>query len=207
MNKKELKRTLISAILPPLGYGLICILHALCKKRYILPERMPEGNYIIAFWHGELLMQPFTYRQLRKTPKIKVLISEHFDGEIITKIIAFFGFETLRGSSSKGARRMMMQTFKAFDEGYEIAITPDGPRGPRHSVADGIVALAQRKQAQIVVFRTKASRSWNLKSWDQFVIPKPFCTIEHHALEPFQVDGMEFEEARETIRKKMLQDV
>lgn len=204
---KEKKRALIKTILPPVGNLVIRLLKLTCTNRFHLPENLPENTFIVAFWHGELLMQPFTYRKIRKRPKIKVLISEHFDGEIITRIISYFGFETLRGSSSKGAKRMLIGALKSLDEGYDLAITPDGPRGPRHSVADGIVAIARKKKAQIIVFRSRASRCWNLNSWDKFVIPKPFSVIDYYALEPFRVDGMEFEEAREYIKKKMLEDV
>ncbi|MFW6308353.1 MAG: lysophospholipid acyltransferase family protein [Campylobacterales bacterium] len=202
MLSKEKKRVLISKVVPPIAYLLIRLL-AFTNRKIFHIKKIPKESFIIAFWHGELLMQPLLYRKMKK-PKISVMISEHFDGEIIAKTIGYFGFETLRGSSSKGATRLLIQSIKKLKCGYEVAITPDGPRGPRHSVADGIIALAQKTKKPIVVFRSRPTKSWRLKSWDRFEIPKPFGTIEFFAQEPFFVHDMEFEEAREYIKKRML---
>jgi len=205
MFSKERKRAFIAKVVPPLGYVLIRLLHLTCKKRYVVSEKLPQENFIVAFWHGELLFQPFLYRKIKK-PKITVMISDHFDGELIAKTISYFGFETIRGSSSKGAARVLLNALKMIEKGYEVAITPDGPRGPRHSVADGIVALAKKSKKPIVVFRTKCLSSWKLKSWDRFEIPKPFSTIEQIARDPFYIDDMEFEDARALIKEEMLKD-
>ena len=174
-------------------------------RSYTLPSTLPKSNFIIAFWHGELLFQPFLYKRIKK-PKIAVMISDHFDGELIAKTISYFGFETIRGSSSRGAARVLLSALKKLEEGYEVAITPDGPRGPRHSIADGIVAIAKKSERPIVVFRTKCSASWRLKSWDRFEIPKPFSKVEHIARDPIYVSDMELKEAREFIKKEMLSD-
>ena len=155
----------------------------------------------MAFWHGNLLMQPFVYKKLRKKNKIAVLISDHFDGEIISKIISFFNLESIRGSSSKGAIKALKLSFKKIDQGYDLAITPDGPRGPRKSVADGIVAIAQKKNLPIIACSYEASSFWQLKSWDKFIIPKPFSTITLIAHEPFFINGLDKDEA-----KKLLQE-
>jgi len=202
MMTKERKQKILSFILPPLAYLLIRALHLSCKKVYHIPDDIPQENYIISFWHGEILMQPFLYKKLKK-PKIAVMISEHFDGELIAKTISYFGFETIRGSSSKGATRVLIKALKKLEEGYEVAITPDGPRGPRFSVADGIVVMSQKSDKPIVVFRTKCSRSWSLKSWDRFEIPKPFSTIEHFALSPFFLKDMSIKEAKELVKTRM----
>jgi len=134
------------------------------------------------------------------------MISEHFDGEIIAKIISFFGFSSIRGSSSKGGARVLIEAIKTAKGGEDIAITPDGPRGPRHSVADGIVALSQKTGAKIVVFNYQASRSWQLKSWDKFVVPKPFSKISFFADKVVDISGLEPEKAKELIREQMLKD-
>lgn len=134
------------------------------------------------------------------------MISEHFDGEIIARIISFFGFSTVRGSSSKGGARVLIEAIKTLKDGEDIAITPDGPRGPRHSVADGIVALAQKTNSKIVLFNYQATDFWQLKSWDKFVVPKPFSKITFFADKVLDISQMNSEEAKEFIKGQMLID-
>lgn len=203
---KEKKRALISTLLPPFANILIRALYATCKKEFFLAPSYPSESYIVAFWHGELLMQPFLYKRIRKGGKISVMISEHFDGEIIAKIISHFGFKSVRGSSSRGGARVLIEAIKKLKEGEDVAITPDGPRGPRHSVAEGIVALAQKTNAKIVVFNCKPSGYWSLKSWDKFVIPKPFSTLSFYADKIIDLNGVSAEEAKGLVEKGMLQN-
>ena len=200
-----MKKFFLSLIVPPLGYILIRMIYLTCKKEYHLPiDKLENKPYIIAFWHGKLLMQPFIYNRLRKKPKVATMISEHFDGEIIAKIISYFHFESIRGSSKKGAVKVLKESFKKVNEGYDIAITPDGPRGPRYSIADGIVSIAQKKEMQIVACNFFADSFWRLKSWDGFMIPKPFSKICLYALEPFSVVNMKKEIAKEKIRSALM---
>ncbi len=202
---KEFKRKLISLLLPPIGYIFIRLIYLSCKKKYFLPkEKLLNKPYIIAFWHGKLLMQPFIYNKLRSKPKVVAMISKHFDGEIIAKIIKYFHFESIRGSSKKGAIKVLKESFSKVNEGYDIAITPDGPRGPRYSVADGIVSIAQKKDLQIVVCNFYASSFWRLKSWDGFMIPKPFSTIYLFAEEPFLLEGLDKDEAKSKIKEALM---
>ena len=202
---KETKRKLISLLLPPVGYLLIRLIYLSCKKKYYLPkEKLLNKPHIIAFWHGKLLMQPFIYNKLRNKPKVATMISEHFDGEIISKIIKYFHFESIRGSSKKGAIKVLKESFGKVNEGYDIAITPDGPRGPRYFVADGIVSIAQKKDMAIVACNFYASSFWRLKSWDGFMIPKPFSTIYLFAEEPFSIGGVDKEKAKEKIKDALM---
>jgi lysophospholipid acyltransferase (LPLAT)-like uncharacterized protein len=203
---KERKRKILSAIIPPLANLLIRLIYLTCKKEFHLASAYPNEPFIVAFWHGELLFQPFLYKKIRGKHKISVMISEHFDGEIIAKIISHFGFSSIRGSSSKGGARVLIEAIKTSKEGEDIAITPDGPRGPRHSVADGIVALSQKTGARIVVFNCQASNFWQLKSWDRFVIAKPFSKISFFADKVIDISGLTQEEAKELIREQMLKD-
>ena len=202
---KDLQRSVLKAIVPPLGALLMRAIYASCKKEFHIPSNLPKEPFIIAFWHGELLMQPFLYHKIRSSHKIAVMISEHFDGELIARTIERFGFQSIRGSSKKGGARALIAALRKLKEGYDIAITPDGPRGPRHSVAGGIVALSQKSGAKIVPFSYQAERYWQLNSWDRFVIPKPFSKLSFYVGEPFSVEGMEEEQAKEFIKKRMLQ--
>ncbi len=139
-----------------------------------LDEARRAGQPVLfALWHGELL--PLLWHQRRRG--VAVMISEHRDGEIIAQIAHTLGYRTVRGSSSRGASRALLGLTRAIDSGYDGAITPDGPRGPAHVFAPGVAVAAQRTGVPIVPIRAAASRAWRLKSWDRFLIPKPFARV------------------------------
>jgi len=190
-------------VLPYLLYYVVKIIYATNKKVFHHPK--DDGKpIIICMWHGDLMSQPYNYFAFRKNGKVKAMISHNKDGEIITKLVSNFKIGAVRGSSSKGAAKVLISAIKEIKEGHDIAITPDGPRGPRYSVADGIVAIAQKSEAKIVCFNTIPSKFWQFKSWDKFVLPKPFGRIDFYISEPFDINNMEFEEAKEFIKEKML---
>ncbi len=199
-----MKRKLLALVLPPLGALLIRLLYATCRKEFHTVS-LPKEPCIIAFWHGRLLMMPYLYKKVRGSHPIAVMISEHFDGELIARTISYFGLEAIRGSSKKGGAKVLIRALKKMQNGYDVAITPDGPRGPKYSVAPGIILLAQKSGAQIVPFFYEASSYWQLQSWDGFIIPKPFATLKFYAGTPFSVDGMEIQEAKDYVKKQMLQ--
>ena len=151
-------------------------------------------------------MLPYLYRYYRKEPKGKVLISPHFDGKLIAKTIKFFGLDSLAGSSDKNPARVLIQAIKSLKEGYDIGITPDGPKGPRHKVADGIIVMAQKTGAKIVLVEIKPTKYWKLNSWDKFVIPKPFGTIHYYTSSEIDVSGLSLEEARTLIQEELLKN-
>ncbi len=192
---------------PFIAYIFIKLLYLSCKKRYHVPKNIKKQPYIIALWHGKLLMNPFLYKKIFKNAKMSIIISNHFDGEMIAKCMKFFGFESIRGSSSKGGIKALKESFKKIDLGYSIAITPDGPRGPRHSIADGVVAIAQKKGLNIIAFDYKASSFWQLNSWDKFIIPKPFSTLDFYASEPFSLNNLDKNSAKELVKKRLLHHV
>lgn len=190
-------------VLPYLLYYVVKIIYATNKKVFHHPK--DDGKpIIICMWHGDLMSQPYNYFAFRKNGKVKAMISHNKDGEIITKLVSNFKIGAVRGSSSKGAAKVLISAIKEIKEGHDIAITPDGPRGPRYSVADGIVAIAQKSEAKIVCFNTIPSKFWQFKSWDKFVLPKPFGRIDFYISEPFDINNMEFEESKEFIKEKML---
>lgn len=201
---KEQKRRIILFFIPRIAWILIWLIYIFSRNKFHIDKNISKENAIFAAWHGELLMLPFLYCKIRKKPHIFIIASEHFDAELIVRICALFGFQSIRGSSSKGGRRVLIQSFSKLKDGYDLAIMPDGPRGPYHSVASGIVAMAQKTKSPIVVLQVKPKRFWELNSWDKFRIPKPFSTIEYYALSPFRVDStLDFEEARNLIFTKM----
>lgn len=149
-------------------------------------------------------MLPYLYMYYRKTPHAKVLISSHFDGAFISKTIEYFGLGTLAGSTNRNAVRVLIEAIKAIKEGYDIGITPDGPKGPRHEVADGIIVMAQKTKAKIMLVEIKPTKFWRFNSWDEFTIPKPFGTLHYYASQTLDVSDMGLEEARELIQKGLL---
>lgn len=151
-------------------------------------------------------MLPYFYKHYRKEPRVKALISPHFDGKLISKTLNFFGFESLSGSSNKNPARVLIQAIKSLKEGYDIGITPDGPKGPRHSVADGIIIMAQKTSAKILLVEIKPTKYWKLNSWDKFVIPKPFGTIHYYSSSEIDISGLSLEEARTLIQEGLLKN-
>jgi len=174
------------------------------KKKFHTPETLTSEPIIFACWHGELLMLPYLYSHYRKVPHAKVLISNHFDGELISRTIKYFGLGTLAGSTTRNAARVLIQSIKTLKNGYDIGITPDGPKGPRHEVSDGIIVMAQKAKAKIVLVEIKPTKKWQLNSWDKFVIPKPFGIINYYASAEIDVDGLDLEQARALIQKGLL---
>lgn len=178
------------------------------KKRFHYPKAIDENEtLIISMWHGDLIMQPLNYRNFRKNGNIKVIVSEHRDGILIRKVCNYLGVYDIQGSSSRGAVRALMGAIKEIKKGTDIAITPDGPKGPRFSVADGIVAIAQKTNTRIIALNSICSSYWQFNSWDKFIIPKPFGTIDFYISESFSVENLEIEEAKKIIKEKLLVNI
>lgn len=197
---KKLQKTIAPYIL----YLIVKFIYATNKKVYHHPKDDKEP-FILCMWHGDLLSQIFNYHHFRKGWAIKALISENRDGEMIAKIAKLFNCGSIRGSSSKGAAKVLINTLKELKSGIDVAITPDGPRGPRYSIADGVVIISQKSGKNIRCFNATPSKYWQFKSWDKFVLPKPFGKIDFYISEPFSVEDMELEAAKSLIKEKMLQ--
>lgn len=150
-------------------------------------------------------MIPYIYSYYRKKPRVKALISPHFDGKLISKTIGHFGVGTLAGSSEKSPAKVLIQAIRTLKEGCDVGITPDGPKGPRHEVADGIIVMAQKAKAKIILVEIKPSKYWQLNSWDRFTVAKPFGTIHYYASDPIDIEGVDFEAARDLLKKGLLQ--
>jgi lysophospholipid acyltransferase (LPLAT)-like uncharacterized protein len=163
-------------------------------------ERAAGRPVVMSLWHGEMLPLLFYHRNRQ----IAVLVSEHGDGEIIARILEDFGFRLVRGSSSRGAARSLIAIDRELGAGFDVGITPDGPRGPRHSVAPGALLAAHRAGVRILPLAAKASSFWQLGSWDRFMIPKPFARVTIAYGDPLAVDAPSSREAGE--RTELLAD-
>ncbi len=159
---------------------------------------------VMAFWHGRIL--PATYYFRRRG--IVVITSENFDGEWIARIIERFGYGTARGSTSRGAKRAMLQLMRAMRNGHAAGFTVDGPRGPARVVQPGAVWLAGATGNPVLPFHLEASSHWTMRSWDQTQIPRPFSTISLVIGEPMEVaralDDERIEAARAELEKRLL---
>ena len=135
--------------------------------------RSTKTPIVFSLWHGQMLPLLYAHRD----QGVHVLISEHSDGEIIARIATRLGVETVRGSTSRGAARALLRLARVLEEGGELAITPDGPRGPAKTMAPGVAIVARRAGVPVIAAAASASKAWRLKSWDQFMIPRPFATV------------------------------
>ena len=157
------------------GPLLIRLLGVLCRYKVEGEERLftasREGKgVILAFWHGRMLLPIYHFRGRG----ICSLVSFHRDGEFITRIVTKLGYIIRRGSPRKGGREGFFSMSKDLKAGMTIAIFCDGPTGPRHHLRDGVLQLARISGAPIIPVSHSASPSWRAKSWDRFMIPKPF---------------------------------
>ena len=149
----------------------------------------------LLLWHGQLL--PLLY--VMRFQSIATLISTHKDGELIAQIAKRLGCKLVRGSSSRGGDRALLGLVRTLKDGFTIAVTPDGPRGPYRSFAVGALVAAHRANAPVVAFGVHASRAWYLPSWDQFMIPKPFARLTIVFDTPMLIPGASTREAAEAV--------
>eukprot|EP01029_Cantina_marsupialis_P008594 TRINITY_DN2030_c0_g1_i1.p1 TRINITY_DN2030_c0_g1~~TRINITY_DN2030_c0_g1_i1.p1 ORF type:complete len:205 (-),score=31.79 TRINITY_DN2030_c0_g1_i1:450-1064(-) len=199
-----MKRFLVTRVVPFILQLFVRFIYLTSKKVFHHPQIDNNEAFVVAFWHGELLMQPYNYKKLKPSGKVSAMISEHKDGEAITRTVEYLGIDSIRGSSTRGGAKALIAAIKELKAGDDIAITPDGPRGPRHSIADGIVAISQKTNAKILVFNCKPTKYWQFNSWDKFIVPKPFGTLEFFIQEPLDISTLDNEEAKELIKEKML---
>jgi lysophospholipid acyltransferase (LPLAT)-like uncharacterized protein len=140
-------------------------------------EHIPESfrgagkPFILAFWHGRLMMMPYCWR---RTNLVNMLISGHRDGRLISQTVKHFNIESVIGSTTSGGAQAMRHLIRLMRNGGIVGITPDGPRGPRMRVGEGTVALARLSGAAIVPATFAASRRRVMGSWDRFVLALPF---------------------------------
>ncbi len=128
---------------------------------------------IYCFWHQCVLACAYYYRSTGAT----ILISQSFDGELITRTLELFGFRAVRGSSSRGGHEGLLALRHVLDEGTPAIFTADGPRGPIYKSKLGPIKLAQLSGAPIGCFHLAPQRTWTMRSWDHFLVPKPFTRI------------------------------
>lgn len=138
----------------------------------VVPASVPSTG-IYCFWHRCTLPCTYYFRKYHGT----ILVSRSFDGELIARTLAWFGFYTVRGSSSRGGAAGLLQLKSVIDAGKPVVFTADGPRGPIYQTKMGPVKLAQITGACIGSFYLLPERAWVVRSWDRFLVPKPFSRV------------------------------
>lgn len=159
-------------------------------KEPVYELRRSKQTIIFLLWHENMILPLYANRHA----KIHVLVSQHFDGEIISRILHAVGFRTIRGSSTRGGFEAFLGMKKTLEK-YEIAITPDGPRGPRRKLKLGALKLASETGKVIIPMGVACSRYKRLKSWDRFFLILPFSKCEIVYGQPYKVP-----EKTETIK-------
>src|SRR5579871_365634 len=128
-----------------------------------------RGQYVYAFWHENMLLPAYHCRW----PNIFVLISQHADGQFVAEVCHHLGIRLVRGSTTRGGTEALRQMMRLSLENH-LVITPDGPRGPRRCVQPGIIYLAAKTGLPIIAMGVGHQSAWRLRSWDRFVLPKPW---------------------------------
>lgn len=155
------------------------------------------------FWHNRMLLVPLVYRRLYgKRPGV-VLTSASRDGGMLAAFMKRFSFEAARGSSSRRGARALLELTRWVRRGYDVGITPDGPRGPRYQLGPGVLLLAQKSAADIIPLTINYSSFKHLKSWDRFMIPLPFSRVSVIVGERFTVPETASESGFEAIRAQL----
>lgn len=144
------------------------------------PVDPAQGRFIYAFWH-ETLLAPISVR-----PQARVLISQHRDGELIAQVCQWLGLGVVRGSTSRGGSQALLEMIRGDDRTH-LAITPDGPRGPRRELKAGAIMVASQAGLPIVLVGIGFTRAWRARSWDRFAVPLPFSTLVGVISEPITI--------------------
>lgn len=158
--------------------------------------------FIAAFWHGRILLMPYHWPQTGAW--VYVMVSQHRDGEIAARIVRPFGIEAIAGSSRRGGREALQEMVRLLQAGKIVAITPDGPKGPRQRAKFGVAYAAITARVPVVPITYAVKHRKILGSWDRFVVPLPFNRILLHAGAPVSVTDLSIETARERIEAAMI---
>jgi len=192
---------LLTAAAPILISGALRLLALTVRVRYVdgdeLFARWQRGDQLLAaFWHNRALMMPVANR----SRKLCILNSQSRDGEIATRALARWGIRSVRGSATRGGVGGFLQLVRAYRAGYDLAVVPDGPRGPRCVVKAGVIHLARATGGTLYPITYAASRQRRLRSWDRLIIPMPFARVTYVAGEPLQVPRHATDDEIETLR-------
>jgi lysophospholipid acyltransferase (LPLAT)-like uncharacterized protein len=171
---------IVLAVAPRLVWALLRVVSLTWRFEVIAEEGVvpvlageKAGAEIYCFWHQCVLECTAYFRGSGAV----ILVSRSFDGELIARILRLFGFDAVRGSSSRGAREGLLGLKSVLESGRTAIFTADGPRGPIYQTKLGPIKLAQMTGAPIGAFHLEPEHAWTMRSWDRFLVPKPFTRI------------------------------
>ncbi|MSU31154.1 MAG: DUF374 domain-containing protein [Pedosphaera sp.] len=199
-------------------WALVSCLAATLRWRWIdlesLKTAVNSQRYIFVIWHNRLSLSPIIYRHLMRhrgpNRHLAALVSASKDGGMLTEILKLFRITGIRGSSSRRGAQALRELGTQAGQGRDLALTPDGPRGPRYELKPGVIALAQITGLPIVPISFRLGWKWSLKSWDRFQIPLPFSLCEVQVAKPILVPSDTSESGRESLSlhlKSILTDI
>ncbi len=192
------------------GAWLVRRLSGSCRFhfRYEDPSADPEvarrtgRRFIYAFYHEAMLFPAYYWAW----PEMQILISDHRDGELITRVVRRLGFGVVRGSTTRGGARALREMSHRVERGH-LCVTPDGPRGPRRHVHQGLAYLSSKTGLPVVAAGMAFKNPWRARSWDRFAVPRPFspaaCVVPEPLLVPRDADRDAIEAARAEIERRM----
>jgi lysophospholipid acyltransferase (LPLAT)-like uncharacterized protein len=189
-SRFSLRQRLYLSLITWIGYFLIRLVGPTLRFQTKVEADSPSDGVtsplgIYCFWHRCVIPVVYRYRNRR----IAVMTSRSFDGEYMSRIIKKFGFEAVRGSSSRGAVEALIDMKQELDHGNPVAFTSDGPRGPIYAAKPGPILLAKMTGRWIVCFHFAVERAWVLNSWDRMMIPKPFSRVSGWGSAALHVSG------------------
>jgi lysophospholipid acyltransferase (LPLAT)-like uncharacterized protein len=171
------RQRIVLRIIIWLGYGIIRLIGPTLRVSVSYEDgaqhRLDQRPLVASFWHSCMIPATYIFRDMG----IRVMSSNSYDGEYMGRIIHKFGFVAVKGSSSRNAVRALLGLRRSLEDGWTVAFTLDGPRGPRHKVKPGPVALARSSGLALTMFHAAVDRAWVLNSWDRLVIPIPFSRV------------------------------
>ena len=176
-------------------------------------DRPPATPLIFTFWHNRIFLLPHLFRKYwipRGRTRVAVLVSRSKDGQLLADVLAAFRLRCVRGSSSRGGTASLLELTGLVEEGFDIGITPDGPRGPKYVLQPGCINLAQLTGATIIPISYDLGWKITLKSWDAFMVPVPFARCHVYLGTPVTVprdaDAAQHEQKRREV-EQLLRDL
>jgi hypothetical protein len=161
-------------------------------------RRDPSQPLLVGVWHNRIFVLPLCFEWFcRRSRRLNILTSASRDGALLSHLVARFGMESVRGSSSRKSVIALRNLQKKLEEGSDVAITPDGPRGPVYEISPGLVYLAAKSGIPVMTIQVDYERYWELRSWDKFRIPKPFSRVRIEFKEPLYLYNADAASAEE----------
>ncbi len=158
-----------------------------------------KSNFVLAFWHGKMIVPWFLHRE----KNFGALVSLSNDGDILSAVLNKWKYNVVRGSSHKGGKESLENMIELARQNYSIAITPDGPTGPKEQMKAGAVVVAKKTNIPLVLIGVYIKKKFVLNSWDNFQIPKPFSKVIVKYSELIYIDeNLSFDETSEVIKNQ-----